>query len=667
MHACGLTVNHMSSFYSLVSRNMIGFSIIIVFVNGQQTCDTDADCQYPICLQFQADPYFVGCATGAPAFPLLKTCQLVGMHLLCIPNYCLAGEYRTHVSFSSPAGTLYYCIKCAPGSFNQYAESSSNNNLRPDYSCTPCPAQYYQNQTGQTSCQPCPNGTYQYSTGQSSCLACPVQACPNGQYLASSVCREECNPCSACPTGQKVVKPCTNTSDTICGSVEQCVGSNTSQHITTYDWITSEHSCRKGSYLWGLGPPPDYTKICKPCPTWMVGLDGIHCQRCGALQRPYYLDQASCVCTETAVMNASGVCVCQDGRRAMKWRVPATWVVNGYHVSNLDLVYVSSAYISSINLSTTNDFQTVLPGLRGALFTVTFDTQILVVAGGNYTFCVNSDDGVRLFVDGSTVIANQQIREIRKQCTTVWISAGAHTVNVIFRQKYSQHQSSCVVTWSGPDTSYVETLISPYIISPDPCGPCEQNTYGLGGECYACGAGQVSAIGATSCETCAAGKYRLQSQAQCTSCEQGWYAPNVSGALGCVKCNTSCTLGTTRTACPNNPSANYSLCIPCADSLPGNASWIEGCAYNCLPGFYRTQGGCVRCSVNRICPAGFTPSPCGAQEDLNCDTPCQNTSKPDFYSTWLGNNGCQWGCETGYGLVITDYWMFKVYECAPGV
>jgi hypothetical protein len=103
----------------------------------------------------------------------------------------------------------------------------------------------------------------------------------------------------------------------------------------------------------------------------------------------------------------------------------------------------------------------------------------------------------------------------------------------------------------------------------------------------------------------------------------------------------------------------------CGERLPDNASCTVGCAYDCHAGFYRVQGGCSACTVDMVCPAGFTASECGPDADANCDTACTNASKPDFYSEWLER--CLWGCKRGYSLVVTDYWLFKVFECAKMV
>jgi hypothetical protein len=488
-------------------------------VFGQQTCETDDDCQYPACLDIQSFPYLVGCRFNHQLRPdsgTTKYCQLIDINQDCPSRPCIPGEYRTFAN-----GIPLTCQKCMPGTAYPSAELTDSY-LKVPYTCNICGEHEYQNATGQPVCKECETGTYQFSLGQSSCMPCPVKECPPSQYLASSQeCRTACKKCTLCGPGSTVLQPCSNTSNTICGSVEKCALANVSS-LVMYDWMTEEMRCRKGEYLWGLGPPPDYTKTCQRCPAGMAGLNGVYCERCGELQRPYHLDQASCVCVESAVMNASGACVCRDG---------------------------------------------------------------FTLAG------------------------------------------------------------TCVL--------------------------CGRNTYGVGGYCYACPAGTVSSAGSAgpgSCVACAEGSYRSTNQTVCTGCGMGWYAPDATGALGCVKCNTSCPVGTTSEPCPGvQNGANYSRCAGCAKPLPGNASWTAGCAYDCHAGFYRVQDGCRACTVDKACPAGYRASACGADWDANCDTVCTNASKPEFYSAWLVSRDCQWGCQSGYTLVVTDYWMFKVFECVPGV
>lgn len=208
------------------------------------------------------------------------------------------------------------------------------------------------------------------------------------------------------------------------------------------------------------------------------------------------------------------------------------------------------------------------------------------------------------------------------------------------------------------------------------CELCPVDTYGVGGQCYACEAGTFSSgmLGATACEQCTMGKYRLFGQSGgCRSCGggPGHYAP-VPWNDTCVACNRSCGDGWSYAGpCPDG-SVGFGVCLPCRMGLPGNASWVPGggCVYKCNAGYYFSEwdmGACKPCSVEP-CPAGMRGRPCSEYEDRTCDTECTNASKPIFYSKWrVGSKGgeCPWECEAGYFARETDYVLFKIHECVP--
>ena len=211
------------------------------------------------------------------------------------------------------------------------------------------------------------------------------------------------------------------------------------------------------------------------------------------------------------------------------------------------------------------------------------------------------------------------------------------------------------------------------------CEDCPLNTYGRKGECFACGAGNYSVgLGATACVQCGVGKYRLEGNRTCQECREGagHYAPNTTSSK-CVACNLSCTgeVGWRESGvCPGALGAGYKVCVRCEFELPSNARWIGqggGCVYECDAGYYRDGGGgqgCAKCSTEP-CPAGYTGSACGVDQDRTCEDECRNESKPAFYSKWIpapagGAAGqCPWGCEDGYEAVMSDYWMFSIHEC----
>jgi hypothetical protein len=105
-----------------------------------------------------------------------------------------------------------------------------------------------------------------------------------------------------------VVRQCSDTSDTLCGSASNCMLNQTT--TVEYAWLDNV-KCKAGMYMWGYSSSAGQT--CRACPLGWAGLNGKYCERCKPLEEPYYLDRASCVCKPPAVMNAEGECVCPSG------------------------------------------------------------------------------------------------------------------------------------------------------------------------------------------------------------------------------------------------------------------------------------------------------------------------------------------------------------------
>lgn len=218
------------------------------------------------------------------------------------------------------------------------------------------------------------------------------------------------------------------------------------------------------------------------------------------------------------------------------------------------------------------------------------------------------------------------------------------------------------------------------------CTPCARDTYGSGGQCFPCGAGNTTnGVGATACEPCAAGSYRPSASAGggCTTCTlPGWFAPDPTQGL-CVGCNRTCAMQGWRWkgACPGDTSGNFSVCEPCPGGLPVNGAWanvsvdptrraraLEECAYNCNAGFYHRDdsGGarCIPCNATRVCEPGRRLTACTLWADSHCDVECVDYQKPLLYSHWIADsNACAWACDDGRTLAVTDYVIFTLREC----
>jgi hypothetical protein len=200
------------------------------------------------------------------------------------------------------------------------------------------------------------------------------------------------------------------------------------------------------------------------------------------------------------------------------------------------------------------------------------------------------------------------------------------------------------------------------------CAGCGPNTYGLGGLCWACSAGTyTNATGSTACQACEYGKYRLSGQSgACLGCDtNGWFAPDAS-LSACVPCNASCAMDGWRWDRPCPGASGYSVCRECEPGLPPNATWSSWteCAYDCLAGFYRAEGGqCLACTQGRACPAGRRLTNCTELADSHCDLACVDAHKPAVHSHWETGQNCPWACDYGYELRVWDYVMFQLREC----
>lgn len=513
--------------------------------------------------------FCLGCASGVFAGRGQSACsncsagnyqdwEVSGLCDWCSPGKYQPGRGRT-TCILCPSGRynqknasvfLDECLRCLPGTFLPVTGGTS---------CIDCALGTYQTMQGATRCEQCSSGAYTSVAGPIS----GCQGCGAGLYQrspGSTIC-EECTPCgntgfrwtgcngthdATCRNctvctggGLETVRPCTVSTDAICGGVGQCWRNRTSL-MRVYPWVLADrkYRCNAGQYLLGfeavVGSPGEVSRTCVPCPAGWVGLNGVVCERCGELQEPYYLDGSSCVCKAPSVMNATGGCQCPDG-------------------------------------------------------------------------------------------------------------------------------------FEGKDGA---------------CRPCARDSYGEGGVCFACSAGKTTGdlVGATGCQSCSPGLYRWAGgQGGCRNCSiDGWFAPDPTQGV-CVGCNKTCAKPGWRWKqfCPGDESGNFSVCEECSGGLPANATWsnltvnpirrymaLEECAYSCDRGFYHDSSGCHACNTSRVCDAGYRLTPCTEESNSHCDVVCEDAEKPRLYSHWIaGSNACEWACDDGKILVVSDYVIFTLREC----
>jgi hypothetical protein len=65
-------------------------------------------------------------------------------------------------------------------------------------------------------------------------------------------------------------------------------------------------------------------------------------------------------------------------------------------------------------------------------FSIRYNGYIQIDAAGNYTFFTSSDDGSKLFIDGTEVVSNDGLHGNQERSGNITLTAGLHTITVLF-------------------------------------------------------------------------------------------------------------------------------------------------------------------------------------------------------------------------------------------
>jgi hypothetical protein len=88
---------------------------------------------------------------------------------------------------------------------------------------------------------------------------------------------------------------------------------------------------------------------------------------------------------------------------------------------------------------------------RDDYFALRFTGYINIQTGGEYTFYTNSDEGSKLYVNGSLVVDNDGLHGTQEESGTVSLTAGKHLIVVTYFE-YDGEQG-LIVSYSGPGIS----------------------------------------------------------------------------------------------------------------------------------------------------------------------------------------------------------------------
>ncbi|MEL7065150.1 MAG: PA14 domain-containing protein, partial [Bacteroidota bacterium] len=68
-------------------------------------------------------------------------------------------------------------------------------------------------------------------------------------------------------------------------------------------------------------------------------------------------------------------------------------------------------------------------------FSIRYQGSILIQTADTYTFFTSSDDGSKLFIDGTEIVDNDGAHGVRERNGTVFLNAGFHTITVLFFER----------------------------------------------------------------------------------------------------------------------------------------------------------------------------------------------------------------------------------------
>lgn len=614
--------------------------------------------------------------TGCDACPTGTFTQEVGANSSETCKLCVPGSYQP-VNASSgcphcPSGTFQSlqgqtgCDVCPPGTYTQEVGSNSSK------SCKVCPPGTYQPANGSSDCLKCPSGTNSSLGGQTNLSGCGERLCPPGTYQPE----QSKTACLDCSTGTY------NTGSGGRGLLD-CLRCAKGSYSST-PGASGCQSCSPGMYSQEVGL--DSLTSCLLCPagtystTLFATSDGV-CLRCSAGSYSTKADNTCVSCQPGKYAQSEGRTRCENCTK----KPPPTTASENWYTNQACSIFqdgtwkqctkcAGSTPVTARNCTDTMDTECSAASLC---------TREVPTKQPEYTEWMSAEYKCKpgQYLRGFKTETDKDCR----QCPPGMIGRNGvycEWCEGPLEEPYWLDGASCVCKPPAVlNASEVCVCPDGYGLAGQACVPCERNTYGSGGQCWPCGAGNTTdgMMGMTRCTACEYGKYRLSGQEECQGCSKpGWYAPDPSVGV-CLQCNTSCTGmpgWRTKGSCPSGDTTGiYRLCEPCpGDGLPPNAVWLppesdlffQECAFKCKDSYFHKEMQCVPCSNATSCEdLSYKLTPCSPLADSHCEIPCKNDTKAPFNSKWLP--GCQWGCEDGYELAVGDYWMFVLYECRPSL
>ena len=94
---------------------------------------------------------------------------------------------------------------------------------------------------------------------------------------------------------------------------------------------------------------------------------------------------------------------------------------------------------------------TLSPRSRNDQYAFEFEGSISILTSGTYTFYTSSDDGSKLYIDGSLVVNNDGLHGTQERSVQKYLVAGNHSIKVTYFERYGNATLS--VSYKGPNIS----------------------------------------------------------------------------------------------------------------------------------------------------------------------------------------------------------------------
>ncbi len=174
-----------------------------------------------------------------------------------------------------------------------------------------------------------------------------------------------------------------------------------------------------------------------------------------------FISEGNAQCTVVANAGIDKT-VCQGGNTTLA-ATASGGTAPYYYNWNGSSAGLNYAYYTGV-WSTLPDFKTLTPESTGGVnnfdisvvgggdyFAMKFWGNINIATAGTYTFYTDSDDGSKLFIDGSLVINNDGIHAGQERSGTKTLTAGLHFIEVQFFER--EGSESLSVQYAGPSIS----------------------------------------------------------------------------------------------------------------------------------------------------------------------------------------------------------------------